>query len=143
MRSPGTGAFVLKKENMPVSLTLGRSERLKSRKLIGRVFEKGRKMNQGSLRVHYILDRSAAAEKELQVGVTVSSKTFRKATDRNRIKRLLREAWRLQKNELREMVKSQGQLLVFIIYTGKEMASFDRISEDIRSVISHFVSQLK
>ncbi len=128
---------------MPVSQTLGRSERLKSRKLIGRVFEQGRKMNEGSLRVHYILDKSDTVDKELQVGVTVSSKTFRKATDRNRIKRMLREAWRLQKNELRELVKSQGQLLVFIIYTGKEMPAFDRISEEIRSVISHLGSRVK
>ncbi len=128
---------------MPVSQTLGRSERLKSRKLIGRVFEQGMKMNQGSLRVHYILDKSDTVDKELQVGVTVSSKTFRKATDRNRIKRMLREAWRLQKNELRELVKSQGQLLVFIIYTGKEMPAFDRISEEIRSVISHLGSRVK
>ncbi len=128
---------------MPVSQTLGRSERLKSRKLIGRVFEQGMKMNQGSLRVHYILDKSDTVDKELQVGVTVSSKTFRKATDRNRIKRMLREAWRLQKNELRELVRSQGQLLVFIIYTGKEMPAFDRISEEIRSVISHLGSRVK
>jgi ribonuclease P protein component len=41
----------------------------------------------------------------LQVGVSVSKRNFKRAVDRNRIKRLLRETYRLQKRELIEVLK--------------------------------------
>jgi len=68
----------------------------------------------------------------LQFGVGVSSKNFKKAVDRNRIKRLTREAWRLQKNELKELLKtSNKQLNVFFIYTGKELPDFATIKDKV------------
>lgn len=52
----------------------------------------------------------------------MSSKLFKKAVDRNRVKRVLREAWRLQKNEFEKQLMEKGQGLdVFFIYTDKEL----------------------
>lgn len=139
--APVYGAFLLKNK-MPVTLTLGRNERLKSRKMIGRVFEEGKKLNQGLLRVHYLLTGPAEGSSGLQVAVTVSTKNFRKAADRNRVKRILREAWRLQKNELRDLLKAKGALYVFVIYTAKEIASFELVREDIRVLIGKLSSYI-
>lgn len=58
----------------------------------------------------------------LQFGTGVSNKNFKKAVDRNRIKRLTREAWRLQKILFQEKLKDQGKRMnVFFIYTGKNL----------------------
>jgi len=72
----------------------------------------------------------------LQFGVGVSAKNFKRAVDRNRIKRLTREAWRLQKNELSEKVKTaQKQLNVFFIYTGKELPDFITVKDKVAVVL--------
>jgi ribonuclease P protein component len=64
----------------------------------------------------------------LVFGTGVSVKNFKKAVDRNRVKRLTREAYRLQKKELEEKIKkSKSQLSVFFIYTGKELPEYDEV----------------
>ncbi len=108
---------------MPSGFTLQKNERLKSRKLIEQVFSKGKKFSVGPCRVFYLPAEGTAPV--LQVGVGVSAKNFRSAVDRNRIKRLLREAWRLQKKALyEELKKKSGKMAVFIIYTAKELPQY-------------------
>ena len=63
----------------------------------------------------------------LQAGFAAGSRNFKTAVDRNRIKRLIKEAWRLQKNELKEQLKKQNRKLnVFFIYTGKELPAYSK-----------------
>lgn len=127
---------------LPVTkqFTLGKNERLKSRKQIEQLFDEGKSFVVSSFRVYFIVNgvpiaigRSMVNEKGLlQFGVGVSAKNFKRAVDRNRIKRLIREAWRLQKNELQEKIKITGkQLNVFFIYTGKELPDFATVKDKV------------
>ena len=60
----------------------------------------------------------------------MGTKHFKKAVDRNRVKRLIREAWRLQKNKLQQQLKEENkQLHVFLIFTGKEVPDYKLIAE--------------
>jgi ribonuclease P protein component len=125
---------------MPARLTLGRSERLKSRKLIGQLFESGKKFNTGHFRVYYQAgDEHSGTGNCLQVGVSVSARQFRKATERNRLKRLIREAWRLQKAQLHGLLAGKGQLSVFIVFTGKEKITFDQARQEVAEVLEKLV----
>lgn len=61
----------------------------------------------------------------LQFGIGVSKRYFKKAVDRNRIKRLSREAYRTQCLPLREQLAAKGsQLFIFAIFTGKALPPF-------------------
>ena len=111
--------------------TLTKNERLKSRKQIEQLFDKGKSFVVSPFRVYYNLNKDNK-ESGLQFGTGVSAKNFKRAVDRNRIKRLVREAWRLQKNELKEKIKMTGrQLNVFFIYTGKELPDFATVKDKV------------
>jgi ribonuclease P protein component len=110
--------------------TLGKKEKLKSRKLIEQVFKQGKSFSNFPFRVVYYFTLDEKCTAGVQAGFSVSSKFFKNATDRNRIKRLMREGYRLQKNELLETVqKNNKKLAVFFIYTGNELPEYDLIFE--------------
>ena len=76
----------------------------------------------------------------MQAGVGVSNRHFKKAVDRNRIKRLLREAYRLQKHILQEHLKQhQNSLTVFFLYQGKELPQYEDIFEKIGTTIKRLI----
>lgn len=100
--------------------TFKKEEKLKSRKAIEQLFKEGKSFSGFPFKIIWKFNEVSAAQ--LQAGFTVSSKQFKKAVDRNRIKRLMREAYRLQKNQLKEHLKiRQKKMAVFFIYVGNEL----------------------
>jgi ribonuclease P protein component len=133
--------------------TLGKNERLKSRKQIDQLFAEGKSFAVNPFRVYYLFDEMLNAQRSMfskgvhsdnvQFGVGVGSKNFKKAVDRNRIKRLVREAWRLQKNELKEKLKTNNkQLNVFLIYTGKELPDFKTVKDKVAVALKKLADKI-
>jgi ribonuclease P protein component len=128
--------------------TFKKSERLKSRKLIEQLFSEGKRFHTGAYRVYFqqLPGNTVLAGKPvlgMQFGAGVSSKLFKHAVDRNRIKRLTREAWRLHKNELQLLVQQQNKLvLIFLIYTGKTLPEFNLVKETVNNAINELVKKL-
>ena len=76
----------------------------------------------------------------LQAGFTVSSKHFKKAVDRNRIKRLMRETYRLQKNALATSLdQKQKRMVVFFIYLGNELPEYENLLDRTGAVLKRLI----
>ena len=131
---------------MRKQFTLGKEERLKSRKQIEQLFDKGKSFVVAPFRIYFIVNHELPIQKgenELKFGIGVSAKNFKKAVDRNRIKRLTREAWRLQKNEIAKKTKEvQRQLNVFFIYTGKELPDFTTVKDKVAIALKKLADKI-
>ena len=118
--------------------TLTRDERLKSRKKIEQLFREGKSFSIFPFRILWM--NTAAPAPFLQTGFAVSSKYFKKAVDRNRVKRLMREAYRLQKNIVNGKLKEQHQqLAVFFIYVGNELPEYQTVFDKTGAVLKRLI----
>ncbi|MFZ9055398.1 MAG: ribonuclease P protein component [Flavobacteriales bacterium] len=123
------------------SFTFPRSERLKSKKILERTFAEGEKVKAWPLVVRR-LKTELPEEVTCQVMVSVSKRLFKRAVDRNRIKRLLRENWRLQKNALvQSWATDETQNAVVFIYMGKEMPTFEIIEKAMGVAVEKMISK--
>lgn len=102
------------------NLTFGKQEKLCAKRAIDRLFVGGnsRSVVAFPIRLVYMPVERELDESLLKVLVTVSKKHFKHAVDRNRTKRLLREAWRLHRNEILQLLrlKQTGGLDVALIW---------------------------
>lgn len=78
-----------------------------------------------------MVPRSAAETSPVLAGFSVPKKKFRKSVQRHRIARLMREAWRLNKQSLYAAVPADKQMHVFLIHTSTEMPDFDTIQATV------------
>ena len=78
----------------------------------------------------------------VQAGFGAGSRYFKKAVDRNRIKRLCREAYRLQKQPLLDLLKKKERsLALFFIYTGKELPDYQIVTEKISVALQRLIKE--
>jgi ribonuclease P protein component len=121
--------------------TLGKIERLKSRKQIEQLFTEGKNFPLLPFRIYYrFIPIITDSLSNLQFGAGVSGKNFKRAVDRNRIKRLIREAYRLQKIQLQEILRQKRlQLNLFFVYTGKELPEFSMVKEKVNVILNKMI----
>ncbi len=123
--------------------TLNKYERLKSKKLIERLFKEGNRFSVFPFKVVVLAGSFENSSSPVQFGISVPNKVVPKAVNRNRIKRQVREAWRQNKLSLYEQLQKTEtsadgqviQLCVMLIFTSKKACTFDFIQRKLRKVI--------
>jgi ribonuclease P protein component len=74
------------------------------------------------------------------MGAGVAVRIFPRATDRNRIKRVTKESWRLQKNALAEkLAANKTALYVFLIYTAKELPDYEAVHTKVGMIVDKLI----
>lgn len=92
-----------------------RAEKLKKNTEISLLFEKGKWRSNGNLRIIILKDKPAASVEHTKFAVSVSKKYFKRAVHRNRVKRLLRECYRLHKDLFKESFGNKTMAMLFWI----------------------------
>ncbi|MBM71835.1 MAG: ribonuclease P protein component [Crocinitomicaceae bacterium] len=115
--------------------TYGKDQRLKSVLIFDQVFTRGEKIKAFPILARHTTS-TFDANVPFQVATTVSKRRFRKAVSRNRIKRLMREAWRLEKHRLEtDWTKGDPQGALILIYVGHEIPTFENCADTIRKIV--------
>jgi len=127
---------------MGKTFSYSRKEKLKSRKLIEQVFRDGKSFTVSSIKIFY-LQPHAPLNFPVKVGVGVSSRNFKKAVERNRIKRLLREAYRTEKLLLHQYLKEHNrQIIIFLLHTDKLLPDYVALKTKMRLLFEQLIKRL-
>ncbi len=111
------------------SQTFTKDERLSSRKLIEQVAKEGKSFLVHPFKV-IAMETALTTAFPAQVMMTAPKKRFPRAVDRNRIKRLMREAYRKNKHVLYAPLNEQNKkLALMLIYVGAELPEY-KLAED-------------
>jgi ribonuclease P protein component len=109
-------------------LRFRREERLKSWKAIGLMFKEGQSFGQYPLRFVWLPMEADQAAFSAQFTVSVPKKKFKKAVDRNRLRRQIREAYRLNKHLLYHNLENSDKVYaLMVIYVAKEGLEYSEI----------------
>lgn len=131
----------------PHKHTLGKEERLCSRKLIDSLFKGGgsRAMSGFPLRMVYAVTERHEGEPAAQILVSVPKRCFKRAVKRNRIKRLVREAYRLNKHILADALERhepQMSATMAFIYTDSHLHDYTTVEQRVRNLLTRLSERL-
>lgn len=111
--------------------TFKKEERLYKRKNIEALFSKGAFFFSFPFKIIW-LETEKQQDFPAKLLISVPKRNFKRAVDRNRVKRLIREAYRKNKGLLYGALEFQNIYLNFaIIYTQKEIFSYQEIESSI------------
>jgi ribonuclease P protein component len=134
---------------LPSVFTYQKTDKLKSRKQTQHLFSTGQAINVFPIRLIYTIEPiptttdNLSLTSLLQAGVGAPSRTFRKAVQRNRVKRLLREAYRLEKpNFISQAALDNKRVNLFFLYTDALVLTQVEIQGKLKEALSILVTKL-
>ena len=136
---------------MPKLFTYKKKDKLKSRKQTQYLFSKGQSIQVFPIKLIYTIeqtdpdDSNAMIQSDgiVQAGVGAPSRTFRKAVQRNRVKRLLREAYRLEKpNFINQLNLANKRLNLFFLYIDAQVLVQAEVQSKLREALAILIKKI-
>ncbi|WP_194851578.1 ribonuclease P protein component [Nonlabens antarcticus] len=113
-----------------MKFTLGKDKKLKSKKAIEQLFVSGLSIRKGALRLKYL---SVPGGEDHKVAFSVPKRFFKLAVDRNRVKRLMREVYRLHQHEIKT---PENQFYNFMwIYQSNKLPDYEHLERLMKPVL--------
>jgi len=122
-----------------LKFSFNKKDKLKSKKLIDALFSQGQSVSSFPLRLVY-LSTEFEDNVMFKTGVSVSKKHFKRAVDRNRIKRLIREAFRLHKTEYFNNISTPHAFM--ILYIGAEKPNLTLVENKMKHLFEKFENNI-
>ncbi|TSD67220.1 ribonuclease P protein component [Inquilinus sp. KBS0705] len=123
--------------------TFTKEERLCNKKLIDGLFHNGSSFLCYPFKVSW-MPADDGQTSPVQVVISVSKKRFKRAVDRNLVKRRIREAYRLNKQTLLydALVNAEAKIVLSLAYIGKEIAGYDLIEKKMLKLLTQLGGQV-
>jgi ribonuclease P protein component len=118
--------------------TFSKDERLRSRKLIEKIIEEGKSIHQAPFRLSWTVTELKSAF-PAQLAIAVPKRFFKRAVDRNRIKRLIREAYRKNKSGIYSLLRSKEmQCALLVVFNGRNVPLYDEVEKKLLITLHRF-----
>lgn len=132
---------------MSTSQQLHKSERINSKKLIDRLFKGGesKSMSAFPLRVVYMTEDADSHEPLAKMMVSVPKRYFKRAVKRNHVKRLVREAYRHNKQQLLNSLEGEEQrkaLSLCFIWTDSNLRSYNEVEQKVANLLQRIAEKI-
>ena len=120
----------------------GKEYKLCSQKVIQSIFDEKKSVKAYPFLIHYSL-LPLTSDASFQITVSAPKRNFKKAHDRNRIKRLMREAIRKNKLILEPfLLESNKQVALFMIYTAREEIPYDILFKKTTLLFTQLIKEI-
>ena len=123
-----------------MSFKFNKKEKLKSKKTLDRLFREGKSITVHPLKLYY-LQTSDDQETKFKTAVSVPKKKFKSAVSRNRIKRLLRESYRLNKHLIFNNI--EGNFAFLILYLGNDLPQYPAVEHALKGIFGKLLNRKK
>ena len=132
-------------EEKTPKLSFPKAEKLCSKLIIEAIYQNGKKIKQFPFMLNYIeVSEEYMMDFPVQIVISVPKRKVKNASGLNRLKRQIREAYRLNKvNIVTEVVTNKKRLALFLIYIGKEKENYAFIEKKIKVLLKQLQAEIE
>ena len=118
--------------------TFSKDERLRSRKLIEKIIAEGKSVHLTPFRISWTVT-DLETKFPAQLAIAVPKRFFKRAVDRNRIKRLVREVYRKNKSNLYSLLESKKlQCAILVVFNGRVVPEYNEVEKKFLLTLQRF-----
>lgn len=126
-----------------MEFTLGKEERLKSNLSIQELLKQGKTVSSYPLKMYWDFSPDPQQKYPARAAISVPKRKFRRAVDRNLMKRRIREAYRLNKHILYDTLdQRQQKIQLIILLLSDEFIPYTQLEKGIRELLLKLVNKL-
>jgi ribonuclease P protein component len=128
---------------MAANYSFGKKERLKSNLAIQDLLKNGKTVSGYPFKIYWNISKDPRDKSLARVAFSVPKRKFKRAVDRNLMKRRIRESYRLNKNILCDTLQDKNlNVIMIILFLSDEFLSFDSLEAGIRELLRKLVNNL-